>query len=56
MLKIKPKLTGAAGMVIDFDDSETPKKLTGLELLKDRFTYFAKLKTPDELEREREKR
>ncbi|CAH0756374.1 unnamed protein product [Diatraea saccharalis] len=57
-LKSKPKLMGKPGMVIDLDDSTDtcPKKLTGVELLKERFTFFAKLKTPEELEREREKR
>ncbi|XP_053613845.1 claspin-like [Plodia interpunctella] len=55
---LKPKLTGAPGMVIDLDGTDTlaQKKVTGLELLKERFTYFAKLKTPEELEREKEKR
>lgn len=57
-LNIKPKLTGAPGMVIDLDDGDPtiPKKLSGVELLKERFTYFAKLKTPEEAERERENR
>ncbi|XP_060805029.1 claspin isoform X2 [Amyelois transitella] len=55
---VKPKLTGAPGMVIDLDgtDAVARKKLTGLELLKERFSYFAKLKTPEERERENEKR
>lgn len=57
-LQIKPKLIGRPGMVIDLDgtDPYVPKKLTGVELLKERFTYFAGLKTPEELEREKEKR
>lgn len=57
-LNVKPKLTGAPGMVIDLDgtDPAATKKLSGLELLKKRFTYFAKLKSPEELEREKEKR
>lgn len=57
-LKIKPKLTGRPGMVIDLDGTDpcVPRKLTGVELLKERFTYFARLKTSEELEREREKR
>lgn len=57
-LQIKPKLTGRPGMLIDLDGTEPcgPKKLTGVELLKERFTYFARLKTPEELEREREKK
>lgn len=56
-LKIKPKLTGRPGMVIDLDGTGTgSKKLTGVELLKERFTYFATLKTPEELERDREKK
>lgn len=48
---------GAPGMVIDLDgtDAFAPKK-SGVELLKERFTYFAKLKTPEELERENEKK
>lgn len=48
---------GAPGMVIDLemnDNTETPK--SGVELLKERYTYFAKIKTPEELERERERR
>ncbi|KAG6449934.1 hypothetical protein O3G_MSEX006354 [Manduca sexta] len=57
-LDIKPKLTGAPGMVIDLDGNEsiTCKKMSGVELLKERFTFFAKLKTPEELERENEKK
>lgn len=57
-LNVKPKLMGAPGMVIDLDGSNPigPRKLTGVELLKERFTYFAKLKTPEEKERERELR
>ncbi|KAJ2944755.1 hypothetical protein O0L34_g1643 [Tuta absoluta] len=53
-----PKLTGAPGMVIDLDgtDPTVPKKLSGVELLKERFVYFNKLKTPEEQERERERR
>ncbi|XP_052756719.1 claspin [Galleria mellonella] len=55
---IMPKLTGAPGMVIDLDatDPFAVNKPSGVELLKERFTYFAKLKTPEELEREKEKR
>ncbi|XP_063627910.1 claspin-like [Cydia splendana] len=55
-LNKKPKLTGAPGMVIDLDGSNpvVPRKLTGVELLKERFSYFSKLKTPEEKERERE--
>lgn len=58
VLNVKPKLTGAPGMVIDLDGTDpiAPKKLTGVELLKERFTFFAKLKTPEEMERERERR
>uniref|UniRef100_A0A2A4K416 Claspin n=1 Tax=Heliothis virescens TaxID=7102 RepID=A0A2A4K416_HELVI len=53
----KPKLTGAPGMVIDLDGGGfMPKKLSGVELLKERFTYFARLKTPEEIEREKEKK
>ncbi|CAH1637704.1 unnamed protein product [Spodoptera littoralis] len=55
-LNAKPKLTGAPGMVIDLDGGSVMSKKTGVELLKERFTYFAKLKTPEELEREKEKR
>lgn len=45
-------------MVIDLDGTDplAPKKLSGVELLKERFTFYAKLKTPEEMEREREKR
>lgn len=58
ILNTKPKLTGAPGMLIDLDgtDPVAPKKLTGVELLKERFTFFSKLRTPEEMEREREKK
>lgn len=57
-LKIKPTITGRPGMMIDLDGTDpcVPKKLTGVELLKERFIYFTKLKTPEELERDREKK
>lgn len=57
-LTSKPKLTGKPGMVIDLDGTDpcVPKKSTGVELLKERFIYFSKLKTPEELERDREKK
>ncbi|XP_028166163.1 claspin-like [Ostrinia furnacalis] len=57
VLSVKPKLTGAPGMVIDLDgtDPKAPRK-SGVQLLKERFTFFSKLKTPEEMEREREKR
>lgn len=47
---------GAPGMVIDLDGGALVSKKTGVELLKERFTYFARLKTPEELEREKEKK
>ncbi|XP_075983117.1 uncharacterized protein LOC142981239 [Anticarsia gemmatalis] len=52
----QPKLTGGPGMVIDLGMDPIITKKSGVELLKERFTYFAKLKTPEELEREREKK
>ncbi|XP_063895945.1 claspin [Helicoverpa armigera] len=52
----KPKLTGAPGMVIDLDGGGFMPKKSGVELLKERFTYFARLKTPEEIEREKEKK
>ncbi|KAJ0173653.1 hypothetical protein K1T71_010802 [Dendrolimus kikuchii] len=57
-LNIRPKLTGAPGTIIHLDgtDSITSRKLTGVELLKERFSYFARIKTPEELEREKEKK
>ncbi|KAL4715938.1 hypothetical protein ACJJTC_013238 [Scirpophaga incertulas] len=57
-LNRKPKLTGTPGMIIDLHESDpvVPKKLSGVELLKERFTFFAKLKTPEEMNREKEKR
>lgn len=55
-LKSKPKLTGAPGMIIDLDGGEAFKKLTGIELLKQRFTYFNTIKTPEQLERAKEKK
>lgn len=55
-LNANPKIIGAPGMVIDLDGGAfVPKKLSGVELLKERFTYFSKLKTPEELERDKEK-
>lgn len=54
-LNMNPKLTGAPGMVIDLEDSETAPRKSGVELLKERFIYFSKLKSPEEIEREREK-
>ncbi|CAB3245905.1 unnamed protein product [Arctia plantaginis] len=54
-LTIKPKLAGAPGMVIDLDGTNSKPKLSGVELLKERFIYFSKLKTTEELEREKEK-
>lgn len=55
-LTIKPKLAGAPGMVIDLDGINSKPTLSGVELLKERFIYFSKLKTPEELEREKDKR
>ncbi|XP_048486027.1 claspin isoform X1 [Plutella xylostella] len=50
-LNKKPKLTGAPGMVIDLDGSSAAsRKVSGVELLKQRFTYFNKLKTAKEIE------
>lgn len=53
-----PKLTGAPGMVIDLDnlDSFAPKQLSGVDLLKERFSFFAKLKSLEDMEKDREKK
>ncbi|CAH4036916.1 unnamed protein product [Pieris brassicae] len=54
---IKPKLTGAPGMVISLDDDDdSTGKPTGIELLKERFTYFAKLQNQEDMEKDREKK
>ncbi|KPJ18161.1 Claspin [Papilio machaon] len=56
-LHTKPKLTGAPGMVIDLEDnSVTVNKLSGVEQLKERFKYFARLKSLEEQEKDREKK
>ncbi|CAK1583614.1 unnamed protein product [Parnassius mnemosyne] len=60
-LKTKPKLTGTPGMVIDLDRETTislgsDKKLSGVELLKERFKYFSKLKSLEDQEKDREKK
>lgn len=55
-LTAKPTLMGAPGMVIDLDGGTCIPKKTGVELLKERFSYFARLKTPEEIEREKEKK
>nr|XP_034834219.1 claspin-like [Maniola hyperantus] len=53
-----PKLTGAPGMVIDLDSTDplASKQLTGVDLLKERFTYFAKLNLFEDMEKDREKK
>ncbi|XP_045776541.1 claspin-like [Maniola jurtina] len=53
-----PKLMGAPGMVIDLDSTDplAPKQLTGVDLLKERYTYFAKLKSLEDMEKDREKK
>ena len=53
-----PKLTGSPGTFIDLDDTNTtvPQRLSGVEMLKERFTYFAKLKSLEEMEKDREKK
>ncbi|CAF4869032.1 unnamed protein product [Pieris macdunnoughi] len=54
---IKPKLMGAPGMVISLDDDDdSTGKPTGVELLKERFTYFAKLQNQEDMEKDREKK
>lgn len=57
-LKEKPKLVGAPGMVIELDinDTQSEKKLTGVELLKERFLYFSRIKSLEEKEKDREKK
>ncbi|VVD01583.1 unnamed protein product [Leptidea sinapis] len=51
-----PKLTGTPGMIIslDGDDQENVNK-TGVELLKERFTYFSKLQNQEDMRKDREK-
>ncbi|CAH0728353.1 unnamed protein product, partial [Brenthis ino] len=52
-----PKLTGCPGTLIDLDDNdEAPRKLSGIELLKERFAYFANLKSLEDMEKDREKK
>lgn len=51
---LTPKLTGCPGTVIDLDSGDV--KLTGVELLKQRFLIHSAMKTPEEKEREREKK
>lgn len=52
-----PKLTGCPGTLIDLDDvNATTQTLSGVEMLKQKFAYFAKLKSLDEIEKEREKK
>ncbi|GBP04000.1 Claspin [Eumeta japonica] len=57
-LNMEPKLRGAPGMVINLDGDEpiVSTKMSGIELLKQRFQYFAKIKTPEDLEKEKEKK
>lgn len=56
-LATQPKLTGAPGMVIDLDDNTlSESKLSGVEQLKERFKYFARLKSLEEQEKDREKK
>ncbi|XP_013170720.1 PREDICTED: claspin homolog [Papilio xuthus] len=56
-LTTKPKLTGAPGMVIDLEDNSlSESKLSGVEQLKEKFKYFARLKSLEEQEKDREKK
>ncbi|XP_038206609.1 claspin-like [Zerene cesonia] len=56
MINTKPKLTGAPGMIINLDDEETPPKPSGVQLLKERFTFFVNLKMEEDMEKDREKK
>ncbi|XP_047536667.1 claspin [Vanessa atalanta] len=53
-----PKLDGCPGSLINLDDSDAsePHRLSGVEILKERFTYFAKLNSLEEKEKDREKK
>ncbi|XP_026494272.2 claspin [Vanessa tameamea] len=53
-----PKLDGCPGSLINLDDSDPsePHRLSGVEILKERFTYFAKLNSLEEKEKDREKK
>ncbi|XP_032521106.2 claspin-like [Danaus plexippus] len=52
-----PKLTGGPGTLIDLDNEDTAsRKLSGVELLKERFSFFAKIKTLEDIEKDREKK
>lgn len=53
-----PKITGCPGSFIDLDDSEPsdPRKLSGVEMLKERFTFFAKLNSREEKDKDKDKK
>ncbi|CAG9565428.1 unnamed protein product [Danaus chrysippus] len=52
-----PKLTGGPGTLIDLDNEDSgSRKLSGVELLKERFSFFAKIKTLEDIEKDREKK
>ncbi|XP_046971688.1 claspin-like [Vanessa cardui] len=53
-----PKLAGCPGSLINLDESDPsePQRLSGVEILKERFTYFAKLNSLEEKEKDREKK
>ncbi|CAH2094447.1 unnamed protein product [Euphydryas editha] len=53
-----PKLTGCPGSFINLDDSDpsAPRKLSGVEMLKERFTYFAKLNSLEENVKDKDKK
>ncbi|XP_041968872.1 claspin-like [Aricia agestis] len=50
---LKPTLTGSPGMFINLESDDQSTVLTGVDLLKERFTYFSKLKTAEEMEKNR---
>lgn len=49
----KPKLTGSPGCFIDLISGEVQ---SGVEMLKKKFLIHAAMKTPEEIEREKERR
>ncbi|XP_050353834.1 claspin [Nymphalis io] len=53
-----PKLTGCPGSFINLDDGDPSesRRLSGVEILKERFTYFAKLNSLEEMDKDREKK
>ncbi|XP_045502334.1 claspin-like [Colias croceus] len=55
-INTKPKLTGAPGMIISLDGDDPTPKPSGVELLKERFSFFVNLKKEEDMEKDREKK